>query len=924
MQSSLPGGLVTLLFTDIEGSTQMWERYPEAMKPALARHDDLIHCALATHGGQVVKTTGDGVFAVFPSAKDAVRSVVAAQVLLQAEPWEGISPLRVRMALHTAEVEMVHGDYYGPAVNRAARLMALASGGQVLVSQAIFDLTGGDFPEGISLRDLGEHRLKDLSRPERVFQVLSSDLPSEFPALQSIDAFPNNLPVQLSSFIGRELEMEQVGQLMSTTRLLTLTGSGGTGKTRLLLQAAAEALRNYRDGAWLIELASVVDPALVLPTISAVLKVREQPDRSLLDVLSDFLRARNLLLVLDNCEHLIVACADIAEKVLRACPRLHILASSREALGITGETTFLVPSLSTPTLKQSHSAEALIQFDAARLFIERAQAAVPGFQVTDTQAPDLAQICQRLDGIPLAIELAAARVKVLTLNQLARRLDDRFRLLTGGSRSALPRQQTLRALIDWSYDLLPPEEQKSLRRLSVFAGGWTLEAAEAVVVDIGDSNDMVEMLAQLTNKSLVIAEQARERDMRYHLLETIRQYAREKMFDSGEGEMLRDRHLAYYLRAAEAIEYMNLSPKQAEWMDWCETEQDNCRAAIDWGMGRDAEAALRLVAGVNEGWLRRGYTSDTQQLLQSAIDRVEALPGVAGEPGFGLLSILAKTWGALGSTFISQGMNLQAHACFERSLSLYAQIGNHSEQARSVCMLGFTEVLLGNNAEGEKHLVEAETLARRSGDKVGLGMALGIQANFMIFSLNDPVKSRRYNAEALQLAREIGAPWILGQTILGNARIAAVEGRVEDARSQFTEAAAIYQGLGDSFFVNVAQSEIAHLERRQGNFDQARRLYKTTIRHWLELGQVGAIANQLECFAFLNIASGDYLNAVRLFGAAESFRERLESKMTVPERLEYESQVAFLRTHMGDVAFTEGWSEGRILNKDEAISYAIR
>ncbi len=923
MSVSLPSGLVTFLFTDIEGSTQLWERYPVAMKTALGQHDGLIHQAVAAHRGQVVKTTGDGFFAVFPSTPDALHCAVEAQASLQSASWKATGPLRVRMALHSAEVEQVQGDYFGPAVNQTARLMALASGGQVLVSQAAFDLVGSA-PKGIVLRDLGEHRLKDLSRSERVYQAVFGGLPSDFPALQSIDAFPNNLPVQLSSFIGRELELERVGQLLSSTRLLTLTGSGGTGKTRLSLQAAANALHNHRDGAWLVELASVVEPGLVLPAISAALKVREQPGRSLLDVLGDFLHSKDLLLVLDNCEHLIAACAEVADQLLRLCPRLHILASSREALGIAGETTFLVPSLSIPPAKQSHPAESLAQAVAGRLFIERARSAVPGFQVSDVQAPDLVKICQRLDGIPLAIELAAARVKVLSLGQLASRLDDRFRLLTGGSRSALPRQQTLRALIDWSYDLLSEQERKSLRRLSVFAGGWTLEGAEAVAADPGESADMLEMLAQLTNKSLAMAEQARGRDMRYRLLETIRQYAREKLFDSGEGELLRDRHLAYYLRVAEAVEYMNMSPRQGDWMDWCETELDNLRAAIDWGMGQEPEAALRLLVAVGVGWVRRGFTSDTQQLLQTAIERTESLPAVAVDSVDSRSAVLAKAWYGLGSTYIAQGRNDQAQECFEHSLGLNSRLGNDAQQAYAIGMLGFAEGLLGKNVEAEQHLHESEILARRTGNKAALGMALGVQANFMAYSLNDPQKARRFNDEALQIARETGVPWVLGQTILGIARIAGLEGRYEDACSQFREAASIYQGLGDPFFVNVAESEIAHLERRQGNWEQARMLYRSTIRRWLELGQQAAVAHQLECIAFLDIASGDFLASARLLGAAEVLRERINSKMSVPERHEYEGQVAILQARLADPELAQAWEAGRGMSRDDAIAYVVR
>jgi class 3 adenylate cyclase len=481
-----PTGTITFLFTDIEGSTRLWEQQPEAMEAALARHDALAADAIQRHEGTLVKHRGEGdsLFAVFARAADAVAAAVALQQALITEPWPAQTVPRVRLALHTGDAVLRDGDYFGPAVNRCARLRAVAHGGQLLLSSATQELVRDALPEGVTLRELGEHRLRDLARPERVFQLLHPDLPADFPPLASLNTLPNNLPQQVTSFIGREKEMAEVRRLLDKTRLLTLTGSGGTGKTRVSMQVAADLLEGEGDGVWLVELAPLADPALVPQAVATALGIREEPGKPLSQTLVDFLKPKRLLLLLDNCEHLLAACAELAEQILRHCPGVQILATSREGLNIPGETTYRLPSLSLPDPRQlPSSVEGLTQYEAVRLFIDRATAAVPSFTVTNQNAPAVAQLCVRLDGIPLAIELAAARVKALSVEQINARIADMFRLLTGGSRTALPRQQTLRAAIDWSYDLLSEKEKILLRRLSVFAGGWTLEAAEQVCAD---------------------------------------------------------------------------------------------------------------------------------------------------------------------------------------------------------------------------------------------------------------------------------------------------------------------------------------------------------------------------------------------------------------------------------------------------------
>ncbi|HNQ94706.1 MAG TPA: adenylate/guanylate cyclase domain-containing protein, partial [Anaerolineales bacterium] len=510
---ALPTGTVTFLFTDIEGSTKLWEQYPEAMKPALAKHDSILKEAVESNRGQIVKTAGDGIHAVFPTAIDGINAAITAQHKLNSlildtqlpitNPQSPVSSLALtsRMGLHTGEAELREGDYFGQTLNRAARIMSAGHGGQILISDVVAQVAREHLAADVSLLDLGEHYLKGVVQAEKIYQVVAPNLQKEFPPLNSIPTATNNLPQQLTSFIGRERELKEACEKLASAKLLTLIGPGGTGKTRLSIQIGADQLANFKNGAWLVELAPISDPAYIIPAIASVFEIRGVQNIPLIQFVLDYLRAKEILLILDNCEHLVEASAKVADQLLHECPQLKIVASSREALGVDGETVYRVPSLKDD--------------EATRLFVERATKAEPRFRLTDENASFVAQICSRLDGIPLAIELAAARVKLLTPEQIAARLDDRFKLLTGGVRTALPRQQTLRALIDWSYQLLNPTEQRALRGLSVFSGGWTLEAAESVV----GADEALDGLAGLVNKSLVIVEE-QDGKSRYRFLET--------------------------------------------------------------------------------------------------------------------------------------------------------------------------------------------------------------------------------------------------------------------------------------------------------------------------------------------------------------------------------------------------------------------
>ncbi len=478
----MASGAITFLFTDIEGSTRLWDKNPAAMAPALAKHDAMLREIISAKG-KVFKSMGDSVCAVFESPSEALAAAAAVQRAIAAADFGDVGPIKIRVAMHTGEAEQRDADYFGPALNRVARLLSAGHGGQVLLSQSTHSLVRDQMPSGLEVKSLGEHKLKDLERPEVVYMLIADGLEKEFPALRSISEMPNNLPLQVTSFVGREKELAEVQEMIKRHRLVTLTGSGGTGKTRLSLQAGAALIPDFEDGVWFVELAPLTEPDLVPQTVAAALKVREEPGKPLLETLVSYLKDKSLLLLLDNCEHLLDAAARLADPIGKQCPRVHVVATSREPLSIQGEQVYRVPSLSTPDPKKKESAESLSHYESVQLFTDRAMLAQPSFAVTNENAPAVAQICHRLDGIPLALELAAARVRAMPVETIASRLDDRFRLLTGGSRTALPRQQTLRATIDWSYGLLDEKEKTLLRRLSVFAGGWTLEAAEKVCAD---------------------------------------------------------------------------------------------------------------------------------------------------------------------------------------------------------------------------------------------------------------------------------------------------------------------------------------------------------------------------------------------------------------------------------------------------------
>jgi predicted ATPase/class 3 adenylate cyclase len=908
------GGVETLtfLFTDVEGSTALLRRVGDGVyAQVLAGHHALIRSALAAHDGIEVDTQGDAFFAVFSSPRRCVAAVLEMQQEIAAHAWPGGEPVRVRMGVHCGEAERTATGVVGLEVHRAARVAAIAYGGQVLVSEAAAALLGDGLPPGTSLADLGRHRLKDLGRPERIFQLQAAGLPSRFPPLRSLGnpALPNNLPAQLSTFIGRDREVAEVRALVESARLVTLTGAGGAGKTRLGLQVAAELLDGCGDGVWLAELAAVTDQDAVPTAMCEALRVTGQPGRPALEALLDALALQDVLIVLDNCEHLIGGCAKTAEAIARRCPRVHLLATSREPLGIGGEVIYRVPSMSLPGPEDSGFAPG--SSDAVALFVGRARAHGVALAVDGQAGPLVVSVCRRLDGMPLALELAAARLRSMSLAELHDRLDQRFRLLTGGSRTAVERQQTLQATVGWSYSLLTGAERVLLGRLSVFAGSFDLAAVEAVCGS-GDPDvlEVADLLGSLVDKSLVVAEPAGE-TLRYRLLETIRLFAAERLAEAcGEEEaaVVAAAHCAHFLAVAEAAAAYLTGPEQGSWLARLDAEQANLRRAAGYAAGDPDRTALVLRLGVAlyRYWWARSRNQEPFGLLVPVLRR----PGARADPA---LFVMALVTAVRPAVLIDMAT---ARQFTEQAVQVARPLGDDWLLTMSLGARCVACFMAGEPEAGRPFGQEAVERARSLGDDVLLGSSLA-----MYLTTIDPARSGPLVAEAIACTERSG-DHLVRSFLRGIAGFHALSaGNVPAARAHLEASAQAGQQIG--YEDTTVMLTLGAVLRAEGDLDGARSTFEASLRTSRRNGHSIGMANAILGLALLAGDAGDWDRAAVLHGAAQAFLHPVGNQWHELPMRERRDSLGQARAHLGDEQLERAYAQGMALSPERALDLAL-
>jgi predicted ATPase/class 3 adenylate cyclase/DNA-binding CsgD family transcriptional regulator len=946
--NDLPIGTVTLLFTDMEGSTHLLQQVGVHYTRLLAEYRHVLRTAFQYRNGYEIDTQGDGLFVVFARATDAVLAARDMQRALATHPWPAGITLRARIGLHTGEPSLTPESYVGLDVHRAARIMSAAHGGQVLLSQATSTLVEQDLPDDVKLHDLGEHRLKDLERPQRLLQLVISNLQADFPPLKTLDASPNNLPIQSTPFIGREKELTLIGALLlrNEVHLVTLTGPGGIGKTRMGLHVAAELSEHFPDGTWFVSLAPLSDPDLVIPTISQALGLPEAREQSPLEQVKHALKQKQTLLLLDNFEQVGAAALAVAD-LLAGCPRLKVLVTSREGLHVRAEHAYAVPPLQLPEPKHLPDLVALSQYEAVALFIERTQAVKSDFQVTNANAEAVAEICIRLDGLPLAIELAAARIKVLPPQALLALLDQRFTLLTRGAQDAPVRHQTLRNTISWSYQLLHADEQGLFRQLSVFVGGCTLQAIEEVCAAVGKSNGVEQVLdgvASLIDKSLLQQIEHEGDEPRYMMLETIREYGLETLAVSGEMEVLRQAHASYYLMLAEEMEPKLLG---AEQFNRLEREHDNLRAAFHWLIEREeTEMALRLGGSLWWFWGMRNHISEGRQWMERAFSQGSEVRD----------DVRAKALNCLGLLVYWQGDYNRAENLCGESLALFRKIGDRAGVATSLSNLGLIETTRSNYAAASSLAEEALAIWREIGGKGYLGFSLNILAEVAIkqgeyskareraeeaatflrgtgdlgvlsnsqlflvetmFYLGDHAGASALAEENLRLNREIGDLASIAAALAFLGQVALHRGDYMMAHELLEESVTLAREKQEPLYISRSLSKLAQVLTVEGSFTKARLLYEESLSIAHDKWD---IAFSLQGLATVAAAQGNLVWAACLLGAAEALRESIGAPIPPVYRADYERSVTATRASLGEKVFAKAWAEGRTMTPEQALA----
>ncbi len=957
----LPTGTVTLLFTDIEGSTHLLQQLGERYADILATCRQLLRATFQQWNGVEVDTQGDAFFVAFARASDAVSAAVDIQRALASHDWPSGAAVAMRIGLHTGEPTRTAEGYVGLDVHHAARIMSVGHGDQVLLSQTTCELVKHDLQDGVGLRDLGEHRLKDLQRPSHLYQLVIADLPADFPPLKTLDSRPNNLPVQLTQLIGREQEVAAVQNLLQRedVRLVTLTGPGGTGKTRLGLQVAAELSDPLADGVYFVNLAPISDPGLVVPTIAQTLDVKEIAGQPLLDLLKASLHWKHLLLLLDNFEQVVDAAVYVAD-LLGACSLLKVIVTSRAALHVRGEQEFAVPPLAVPDPKRLPDLTALSQYEAVALFIQRAKAVKPEFQVTNANALAVAEICVCLDGLPLAIELAAVRSKLLPPQALLARLGQRLAVLTSGARDAPARQQTLRNTIEWSYQLLDAEEQRLFRRLSVFAGGCTLEAIEAICATLDadtEAGRVLDRVASLIDKSLLQQTEQEDGEPRLVMLETIREYGLEALETSGEMEGTQRAQAVYYLWLAEEVEPELTGPQQAIWLERLEREHENLRAVLQWSLKQTGdeeatqrkETALRLGVALRRFWMIHGHIREGRSFLEQALTTRRGI----------VASVRAKALLAAASLAVFADDTERAERLCEESLTLCRELGDRAGIAFSLYQLGELARTTDNPTIARMRTEEALALWREVGDKEGIAWALlnlawfvsdqgeytkahalleeslamlralgnkrGIARSLFLLawvlfvSQGDPAPARSLLEEGLIIFRELGDKESITECLSFLGRLSLSQGDTTAGRSLLEESMRLSREIGSQWHIAESLAVLAQVETSLGDLAAARTLYEESLTLVRERNYKVLLPSCLEDLAAVVAAQGDPVWAARLWGAAEALRDTMGTPIAPVYRADYDRSVAAVHTQLGEKAFAAAWAAGRTMTLEQVL-----
>ncbi len=955
----LPTGTITLLFTDIEGSTHLLKRLGERYAELLHECRTLLRAAFSASHGQEVDTQGDAMFTAFAHASDALEAAVAAQRELALHSWPGADAVRVRMGLHTGEPSRVVEGYVGLDVHYAARVMSAAHGGQVLLSQTTRDLVEHDLPEGVSLRDLGEHQLKDLEQAVHLYQVVIAGLPADFPPLRTHDRRSDTLPVQPTPLIGRQREVATVVRLLrrDEVRLVTFTGPGGTGKTRLALQVATELADGFAGGVFFVSLASLNDPTLVIPAIARALGIRDSVGQSVFARLVEGVQQKQVLLLLDNFEQVVEAAPQVAD-LLTSCPQLKLLVTSREVLHVRFEREFAVPPLALPDPAHLPTRAALARIPAVALFLQRAQAVRPGFKLTSTNARAVAEMCVRLDGLPLAIELAAARLKLLSPQTLLARLDQPLNMLTGGARDVPARQQTLRNTIAWSYQLLHAREQRLFRWLSVFVSGCSLQAAEAVCSGPGDgAGQVLDGVASLVDKSLLQRVEHTEEgseeqeDQRLLMLETIREYGREALIASGEGPAARQAHADYFLHLAEEAEPALKGPRLVAWLERLEREHDNLRAALHWALeSGSAEVALRLGIALERFWVVRGQRTEGLAFLEQALAgsagvaapiRAKALLAAGrlafnqsnydqgerlAQQGLALFRELGDKRGIalslnrLGVAAWRRGDFRAARILLEEDLTLFREMGDQDRVAWSLFMHGLLDNKQGEYAGASSRFEESLALFRELGNKRGIAASLTQLAGTLFVSQGNQDMICPLLEQGLSLDREVGDKEGMAVASLLLGWVALKQGDRGTARSRVEESLTLYREMEHREGMAEALCMLGKVEAARGDHAFARSLYEESLAMAQEIGDKELLTSGLERLASVVAVQGELVWATRLWGTAQALREAIGAPLPPIERADYEQAVATARDYLGEETFASAWAQGHAMTAERVLA----